>query len=72
MTNAETITYTCEVCGYQNTWTRSEILQRGKKEVYRDMTINRYSLPCKNPTARPSCPGRHVVGVPREEQEDDE
>ena len=67
MTTNENITYTCSRCGYPNTWTRDEILKRGTKVVYRDPEMDRYSLPCKNPTLRPQCPERRVIDVPRKE-----
>jgi hypothetical protein len=63
MANEETITYTCEVCGYRNIWTRDQIVQRGKREVYRDGTPEQYTLPCKNPNRHPACVGRRKVGL---------
>ena len=65
MANENTITYICEICGYTNIWTRDQILQRGKKEIYRGNDLDEYILTCKNPNARPECTGRHKVGVPR-------
>ena len=66
MPDQNTITYACDVCGYANTWTRDEALQRGTKEVYRGDEEDRYSLPCKNPV-RPRCKGRYVVAIRRKE-----
>lgn len=66
MSQSDTITYTCPVCGYQNTWTRDQIVQRGTKQVFRGPDDkDRYSLACKNP-AVPACSGRYVVTVERE------
>lgn len=49
-------------CGYQNTWTRDEILRRDKREIYRGVQEDRYSLPCKNPAA-PACSGRYIIAI---------
>jgi hypothetical protein len=65
MSNQDTITYTCPQCGYGNAWTRAEILQRGRKEVYRGDDWERYTLPCKN--KRTACSGRHTVEIKRSE-----
>jgi hypothetical protein len=65
MANDQTITYTCDICGYVNVWTRDQIMQRGKKEIYRGGELEEYTLACKNPNLRPECSGRHKVGVPR-------
>ena len=62
MSDSESVTYICHICGYTNTWTRNEILQKGKKELYRGEEV-RYSLQCKNPSLRPSCEGRNVVAL---------
>jgi hypothetical protein len=60
----ESLTYLCRQCGYQNVWTREEILQRGEAVLYRSDTEEVFSLPCKNPTFR--CPQRTLVAVPIE------
>ena len=65
MGNNDTVTYACQECGYVNIWTKAQILQRGKKEIYRGGELDEYTLACKNPNARPECPGRHKIGVPR-------
>jgi hypothetical protein len=68
MAEQETLQYTCDVCGYENLWTRDQIVQRGREEVYRAQNRNEvvYSLRCKNPK-RPPCEGRRLVGVAVEE-----
>lgn len=62
-----TIKYACEVCGYQNVWTRDRILQFGRKEIFREgaSDADRYSLPCCNPAF--ACTGRRSVAVKRQE-----
>jgi hypothetical protein len=67
MPDPQSVTYRCDICDYQNTWTRDEVLQRGLKEVYLGDEYDRYSLPCKNPSIRPRCSGRFVVEVKRKE-----
>ena len=57
----ETLTYVCDQCGYENFWTRAEVLQRGTIELYRDGDLQRFTLPCKNP--RLACNGRRLVSV---------
>lgn len=56
------VTYSCDLCGHQNTWSRDEILQRGKKVVFRGDGWEEYSLACQR-NIRPPCPGHHVVEV---------
>ena len=65
--NADSITYTCPNCGWVNTWTRDEIAHLKLAVVYRD-DYEEYSLPCKNPTLRPSCPARRTIAVPRQKR----
>jgi hypothetical protein len=62
MSTSEPITYTCRNCGYQNAWTRDEILQRGEEVVYRGDQEEIFSLPCKNPNV--NCTHRTRVAVP--------
>jgi hypothetical protein len=67
MSDQDTVTYECDVCGFVNTWTRDEIVQRGEFVVYRDTTNSTsteedyYSLKCRNP--RLNCPARMIVAV---------
>jgi hypothetical protein len=69
MPKQDSVTYSCDVCGYANSWTRDEVLQRGEKIVWRDgkPEEDHYSLQCKNPI-RPRCSGRYVVAVERKER----
>ncbi|WP_333691897.1 hypothetical protein [Chloroflexus sp.] len=57
--------YTCPKCGYLNLWTRAEILQRGKEEIYRGDNEVVYSLRCKNPQG---CDQRMRIAVKRREK----
>ncbi len=66
MSETTTLTYTCQICGYPNIWTRDEVLRRGTKVTYRDPHLERYTLRCKNPK-EPPCTGRREVAVAREE-----
>jgi predicted nucleic-acid-binding Zn-ribbon protein len=54
--------YDCPKCGYTNLWTRDEVLQRGKEEIYRGDDETIYSLRCKNPLG---CDQRVRVAVKR-------
>lgn len=65
MPDTNTITYTCPQCGYQNHWTRDEVLQKGRKVTLLGDDEDLYSLPCKNPQL--DCAGRMRVAVTREE-----
>lgn len=65
MSNTKTISYTCQECGYQNTWTRDQIVQKGRKQTLLGDDEDLYSLKCKNPQV--DCPGRMRVAVKREE-----
>jgi hypothetical protein len=69
MADQEVLDYRCDVCGFLNKWTRAEILQRGKKKIFKGTAIHQedlYSLSCKNP-AVPACTQRQVVAVEREQ-----
>lgn len=59
-TQAEEIVYTCGSCGHTNRWTRDQIVQRGREEVYRGTHETRYSLPCQS---RTGCSVRTVVAL---------
>ncbi|MBA3944333.1 MAG: hypothetical protein H0X37_07190 [Herpetosiphonaceae bacterium] len=66
MSDATTVTYTCGACGWVNTWTRDEIVQRGDVVVYKAVPSakeDRYSLKCRNPKF--NCPGHEIVAVER-------
>ena len=69
MSDTTSISYICQRCDYENVWSRDEILRAGERVLYLgalEDEMDIYSLPCKNP-ARPRCPGRHKVGMRREE-----
>ncbi|ACL26530.1 hypothetical protein [Chloroflexus aggregans] len=63
--NERTVQYTCLKCGYKNSWTRDEILQRGKEVIYRGEHEVIYSLRCKNPAG---CPQRMRIALKRVEK----
>jgi hypothetical protein len=67
MTDQLSIEYRCPACGFLNNWTRNEILQRGKKTIFKDATRKEdlYSLQCKNRTATP-CIERYIIAIERE------
>jgi hypothetical protein len=69
MSQQDSVTYTCPTCKYPNTWTRAEVISRGKKVLMRDIDgkYDEYSLPCKNPKS-PACDGRYVVAVERRKE----
>lgn len=65
MSDENTISYPCQECGYQNNWTRDQILQKGKKTTFLgEEDEDLYSLPCQNP--RLDCHGRRRIAVKRE------
>lgn len=69
MTDQLSIEYRCSACGFLNRWSRDEILQRGRKKIFKDAATRRedfYSLLCKNP-AMQRCTERYVIAVERVE-----
>ena len=64
MPDNNTIEYKCDKCGYNNLWTRDEILQKGRKVTLLGDDEDIYSLPCKNPKL--NCDGRRRIAVKRE------
>lgn len=68
MADEEYVEYACPGCGFVNRWNRDEVLQRGKKNIFKSAAKPRedfYTLPCKNPATKP-CPERYVVAIERE------
>lgn len=65
MTSNDTVEFICEKCGFKNTYTRAEVQRKGKQEIYRDLKIVRYSVPCKNPKS-PACPQRRIINIVEE------
>ena len=61
-TKPDSIQFTCLNCKYPNTFTRDEIVQRGKEELYLGNDEVRYSVRCKNPKG---CPQHTVVKIKR-------
>jgi hypothetical protein len=68
MNETAPLRYKCEKCGWDNVWTRDQILQRGEMVVYRrdEEEMEEYSLPCQRPV-RPACRGRWKAGLERKE-----